>query len=102
MMVRILAISLRFHLITPVSFFRVPFDPSDRSFAKSILRSFSRSFKSESLNSRRVLTLFRVNYLLTSPLISMPFSTFFVLLSEPEASIGSNSVVSEDSLSVFS
>ena len=68
--VRILAISLLFHLITPASFFKVPLIDSERSLAKSTFKSLNLSFRSLSLNCLNVLVLFLDNYLFISPVFS--------------------------------
>ena len=68
--VRILAMSLLFHLITPASFFKVPLIDSERSLAKSTFKSLNLSLRSSSLNCLNVLVLFLDNYLFISPLFS--------------------------------
>jgi hypothetical protein len=75
--VRILAMSLLFHLITPASFFKVPLIDSERSLAKSTFKSLNLSLRSSSLNCLNVLVLFLDNYLFISPLFSnISFSCF--------------------------
>ncbi len=78
--VRILAISLLFHLITPASFFKVPLIDSERSLAKSTFKSLNLSLRSSSLNCLNVLVLFLDNYLFISPLFSNISFCWFVSL----------------------
>jgi len=93
--VRILAMSLLFHLITPASFFKVPLIDSERSLAKSTFKSLNLSLRSLSLNCLNVLVLFLDNYLFISPLFSnISFCCF--------SSLGSFALLSFESDKFFS